>query len=188
MKRTLTQREQKILLVAALVALLMVISYGAPALRSAHQQRAATIEQIQTDLARERRLIEDSDMWRERRASVEQQRPQLDTLIFPESATPLLTAAMQRQIRQYASQAGVTITSTRLAEAQESDGWIKVEQALSFTLTDQNASLVFLDLLESSEPYLGITRFTMRRARNQFSGELTVVGFSRTSQSGGTGG
>jgi hypothetical protein len=188
MKMTLTQREQKILSVAALIAVLMVLSYGVPALRAEHQQRAATIEQIKTDLERERRLIEDTELWYERRSSVELQRPELDNLVFSESATPLLTAAMQRQIRQYATEAGVTITSTRLAEAKESGGWIKVEQGLSFTLTDQNATLTFLNLLENSQPYLGVTKFTMRRARNQFSGELTVVGFARTTQSAGTGG
>lgn len=180
MIRTLTSREQMTLRVAIIVALLLVLSNGVPALFSVYELRSDELQQLRDEIARERRLIADQQLWQERRDEAERQSAQLDGLIFSGGTTPLVAAGIQRQIRQIANDAGLIITSTRLAESFEDGGWLMVEQSLSFTLTDQNAILTFLRQLENSQPYLGVTDFSLRRNRNQFTGELTVVGFSRS--------
>jgi len=186
--RSLSPREKNILRLGAAVAVVLLLSNGIPALTKLYQARADRIEQLRDEIAREQRLVDDSGVWRERRTLIEEQRPQLDSLVFPGNATPMLTAAIQRQVREYAAAAGITINSTRLAESEQTDGWLKVEQSLSFTLTDQSSTLSFLGQLENAAPFLGVTDFSMRRNRNQYTGEITVVGLSRSTGNGTGGG
>lgn len=92
---------------------------------------------------------------------------------------PVLAANIQRRVRQIAQKSGVTITSSSLAESRESDGWLLVEQTLSFNLDNQSNTMDFLSRLDASEPWLAVSYFSMRRSRNLYSGDITVVGFSR---------
>ncbi len=186
--RSLTSREKNILRLGAAVAVVLLLSNGIPALTKVYQARADRIEQLRDEIAREQRLVDDTSVWRERRTQIEEQRPQLDSLVFPGNATPMLTAAIQRQVREYAAAAGVIINSTRLAESEQTEGWLKVEQSLSFTLTDQSGTLSFLRQLENAAPFLGVTDFSMRRNRNQYTGDITVVGLSRSAGNGSGGG
>ena len=91
----------------------------------------------------------------------------------------MLTASIQRLIRQHATQSGINITSTELAETESSGDWTKLEQSLSFVMDNQQSIMNFLRVLDQSRPYLAVQDFSMRRARNQFIGDITVVGFSR---------
>ncbi|ALO44743.1 type II secretion system protein GspM [Pseudohongiella spirulinae] len=179
MMRQLTAREKTILRAALVVALLWLVSNGVPQLRSIHQERALNISQLRDSIDREQRLIDDAEQWAQRRQSTEAQEPDLQNKVFSGSSTAMLTAAIQRQLRQLASEAGVNITSTRLAETSQSGDWLQMQQSVSFTTTDQTAIMRLLQQLENSQPYLGVVDFSLRRARNQFTGELTVVGFSR---------
>jgi hypothetical protein len=58
-----------------------------------------------------------------------------------------------------------------------------VEQTMSFALGDQNSLLRFLNGLKQSQPFLGVSSLDLRRNRNQYIGEITVVGFSRLTTS-----
>lgn len=175
----LSARERNILILALLLGVLLALSKGVPALRGLYVERAQQIEQLRDAIVREQRLIDDTELWRERRMNIDADTDSLEARLFTGNSSPMIAAAIQRLVRQYAADAGITIVSARLAEPQETGDWLMVAQSLSFTLTDQSATLQFLQQLEQSSPYLGVTHFTMRRARNQYTGDITVVGFSR---------
>ena len=176
----MTRREKTILYAGAAVVVLMVLVRGLPVAGDVYAERQENIALIRDDIAREQNLAAASEEWRARRDDIENRLAQLQTQVFETSTLPLLTANLQRMVRQYANDASISITSTKLAEAWETDGWLLVEQELSFTMDNQSNSLGFLRRLEESQPWLGVTSFTMRRNRNQYSGSITVVGFSRS--------
>lgn len=178
--RSLTTRERRILLVALAVAAMMLLSRGLPAVTELYRERAGEVESLRDDIARERRLIEQREQWRERRESIEQRREELGRQVFDQSAAPVLGAEIQRLVRGHAADSGVSVNAARLAESMQAQGWLLVEQTLSFTMDRQGAAVDFLERLQQSTPRLGITRFDLRRSRNQYSGDVTVVGFART--------
>jgi len=179
--RQLTSREKNILRLALVFVVLMILSNGVPALRELYAERSATIQQLRDEIAREQRLIQDEGLWDQRREDIQSQIEDLQAQVFQTGTVPILTANIQRLVRQYANESGVTIISTRLAESEESDGWLKVKQSMSFALDNQSNTLGFLNSFETSRPYLGVTSFSMRHNRNQYTGDITVVGFSRAS-------
>jgi len=134
--------------------------------------------------------LNDTDLWQQRRQEIDQQLQNLEARLFTGNANttgslptvPVLAANIQRLVRQIAQDTGITITSTSLAESMEADGWLLVEQTLAFNLDNQSNTLDFLARLDASEPWLAVNYFSMSRGRNMFSGEITVVGFSRETQ------
>lgn len=176
----LTQREWKILALAGLVAVVFLIVNVGPAVQGAYREREERILSLQQDIDREQRLVEDEARWLEQSAGIEANRSRLREYVFTETTAPLISARMQALVREHANAAGVEISATRLAESLPSGDWLLVEQTVSFTMDDQNATLDFLRRLNESQPWLGVSRFSMRSNRNQYSGELTVSGFSRT--------
>jgi len=176
---SLTQREQRILVLAVAVAVVFVVVNAWPAVTALHQARGDRIEALRAGIEREQRLAEEEAQWRERRERIEATRRELGQYLFTETTTPLLSASIQRLVREHANAAGVSIAATRLAESLEAGDWLLVEQTVSFTLRDQNDTLDFLRRLDESRPWLGVSRFSMRSNRNQYAGDLTVVGFAR---------
>lgn len=176
----MTKREKNILALAVLVGAVFVVSQGLPAARAYYAQRAGTIDQLQTQIIREQRLLETAADWNERRAGVEVRDTELDAMLFKETSIALISASIQRLVRDLASEAGVSITSTKLAESMETDGWLLVEQELSLLTDNQENMMRLVQALESAKPWLGVSTFSVRRNRNQYAGTLTVIGFSRT--------
>tara|TARA_R100001377_G_scaffold62011_1_gene37942 strand:+ start:510 stop:1067 length:558 start_codon:yes stop_codon:yes gene_type:complete len=176
----MTKREKNILFAALAVGLVFALTQGYPAIQSQYSARADRIDELQTSLERERRLIEDAQTWSERRAQVLDRGAELTQQLFQDSSIPLVSANIQRLVRDYANETNVSITSTKLAESMETDGWILVEQELTIVTSNQNYILSFLDRIETSSPLLGVSSFSVRRNRNQYAGTITVVGFSRT--------
>ncbi|MDP1933010.1 MAG: GspMb/PilO family protein [Gammaproteobacteria bacterium] len=187
-KRTMTRREKNILLLAIVVGIVFAISQGLPMVRGFYSARAAVIDQVRIDIERERRLIEEEELWRERGAAIETQLQALDAQVFQGASVPLISANIQRIVRDHATQSGISVTSTRLAESMEADGWLLVEQELSVQTNNQNNIMQFLQRLEESRPWLGVTAFSVRRNRNQYAGTITVMGFSRTQEAAAPGG
>lgn len=194
--RSLTPREKNILRVALVLALLIGLSNGIPVISDIYQARAERIERLRLDIAREQRLLADTEQWQQRRQQIEQQLQSLDARLFTGNddtpgarpTVPVLAANIQRRVRQIAQETGVTITSTSLAESRETDDWLLVEQTLSFNLDNQTHTLAFLQQLDESRPWLAVSYFSLRRARNMYSGEITVVGFSRANAATPAGG
>ena len=178
-RRSLSAREKLILRLALLVGVVMLLSNGLPAISAFYQSRNAQIETLAGDIEREQRLIDDAALWQQRSEAAQQQVRSLDSSLFTAGSVALLTAAIQRQVRQIAEETGLTINSANLAESQQSGDWVLVEQAMSFSTSDQNNTLVFMQRLADTQPVLKVTRFSMRPNRNQYIGEITVVGFSR---------
>ena len=176
----MTKREKNILFAALAVGVVFVLTQGFPALKNQYSARADKIEALETNLERERRLIEDASQWSERRAQVVARGAELTGQLFQDNSIPLVSASIQRLVRDYANETNVSITSTKLAESMETDGWLLVEQELTIITSNQNYILNFLDRIETSTPLLGVSGFSVRRNRNQYAGTITVVGFSRT--------
>lgn len=179
LRRPLLSREKRILGLAAFVAVIFILTNGVPALLDTYRSRNLQIENLRADIEREQRLINSAEDWAQRRADVEQRLSDVEASLFTAGSAALLAAAIQRQAREIGAENGVTITSVSLAESNVSNDWLMVEQTMSFALGDQNSMLRFLNGLKHSQPFLGISRFDLRRNRNQYIGEITVVGFSR---------
>lgn len=179
LRRPLLIREKRILGLALFVAVVFLLTNGFPAMLDVYRSRDLQVQALQTEINREQRLIDGADDWAQRRLDAELRMSELESNLFVAANSALLAAAIQRQAREIGLENGVTITSVSLAESNTAADWLMVEQTMSFALADQNSMLRFLNSLRQSQPFLGISRFDLRRNRNQYVGEITVVGFSR---------
>ncbi len=176
----LSKRERNILLLAAIVTLVFIGSSGWPAVQSVYAQRQANIESVESDIAREQRLIENTVSWRERRVEVESMLAELNNQLFSGETIPIVEANIQRSLSRLARESGITVSSTRLADRLLTDGWLLIRQEMSFRTNNQAYTVRFLERLENSAPRLRVTGFKINRNRNQYSGSITVVGFARS--------
>ena len=175
----ISKREQNILLLAALVAVMFLLTRIGPAVQGLYQEREAEIENVLLAITREERLIEDSLAWRERRINVQVAQAEIEAQIFSGDTIPLIEASIQRDLSQHARESGVTVNSTRLAERLEADDWLLISQEMSFRTDDAGNTMAFLERLETASPRLRVKDFSLTRSRNQYSGSITVVGFAR---------
>ena len=104
----------------------------------------------------------------------------LETQLFEGETIPFVEANIQRALSQYARDSGITVSSTRLAEKLETEGWLIISQEMSFRTTNAGSTITFLQKLEESEPRLRVTDYSFDRSRNQYSGSITVVGFANS--------
>ena len=176
----ISKRERNILILAGMVAVAFAITSLLPALQNLHQQRNETIEDIDLQIERERRLFDESITWRSRRAEVESIEAELQNQLFAGETIPIIEANIQRALTQYARDSRISVTSTRLAEQLDGDGWILITQEMAFRTNDAANTINFLQSLESSTPRLWVSDFSIDRTRNQYSGSITVVGFARS--------
>lgn len=176
----ITKREKNILTLAGMVAITFVATTLFPAVQGEYAARQESIEDVLLDIDRERRLIENTLTWRERRVEVEQRSQELEQQIFSGDTVPLVEAEIQGDLSQYARDSGITIGSTRLAERLATNGWLMISQEMSFRTNEAGNTIGFLDSLENSSPRLFVTDFSINRTRNQYSGSITVVGFARS--------
>lgn len=164
----------------AFVALVFAVSKALPAIDGIYQQRQLSIETLQLDIVRENRLIEETVIWRDRRARVEADLQQLHNEIFSGDTVAVVEASIQSELRQHARDAGITVSSTRLAEPIQTADWIVISQEVSFRTDNQKNTIAFLEKLEQSVPRLRVTEFSFNKNRNQYAGSITVVGFARS--------
>ena len=176
----ITTRERKILYMASIVGIIFVATTVFPVIRAEYQERQNTIEEVLLNIDREKRLIENTMTWRERRVEVEQQTQELEQQIFSGGTIPLVEADIQGDLSQYARDSGITVSSTRLAESLETNGWLKISQEMSFRTTEAGNTIGFLERLEESTPRLFVTDFAINRTRNLYNGTIIVVGFARS--------
>ncbi|MDP6652691.1 MAG: hypothetical protein QGF90_11395 [Gammaproteobacteria bacterium] len=176
----ISNRERKILLMGSLVGLLFLGTSLFSAIGAFYDEREANIERVQLDIERERRLIENTASWRERRVQSEAITGELEAQIFTGDTIPIVEANIQRALSQHARNSSITVSSTRLAERLETRDWLLISQEMSFRTLDDSNTIRFLELLESSAPRLWVSDFNLSRSRNQYSGSITVVGFARS--------
>lgn len=180
-----TTRERNILIMAAVVALVFISTSVFPAVKRSYLERQASIESVQLDIEREQRLIDNTASWRERRVEAEAMRAELETEVFRGTTTPIVEANIQRALSQYARETNIIVSSTRLAETLEENGWLLISQEMSFRTDDAANTVTFLQRLEDSKPRLHVTDFSLSRNRNQYTGAITVVGFARSNGQAG---
>ena len=176
----MTKRERNIVLVAVALGVVLLGVRAVPAIQALYQESAANSDRIRLEIEREQRLLDAEAQWQQQRLRIEQRSAELSGQVFEGDAAPLISANIQRMVREYASSNGIAVTSAGLAEPLQTEGWLLVQQALSFQTADQRNLLSFLQALEDSRPWLAVTAFSVRRNRNQYNGDITVVGFSRT--------
>ena len=181
----ISSRERNILLLAAAVALMFMVTRVVPAVGNIYEAREADIEDVLLAIEREERLIENSLAWRERRIDAEVQQAQIETQIFSGDTIPLIEANIQRELSQHARDSGLSVNSTRLAESVEANDWLMISQEMSFRTADASNTVTFLRQLENSQPRLWVRDFNLNRSRNQYSGSITVVGLAQNSATGG---
>lgn len=175
----LTQRERLIVGLALLVAVVFALTRGLPLLVAAYDTRADSIDSVELDIERERRLLDSADLWRDRRAATTETLSTAEAGLFRGATAAVIEASIQRRLTQHAARAGLTVNSTRLAERQQSGDWMLVSQEMSFRTDDAAATVSFLRFVDESVPKLKVSGFTLDRSRSQFSGSITVVGFAK---------
>ena len=166
-------------LVWPLAAAFLVTSV-VPALQGYYQRRNQAIDDIRLQIEREQRLFDETSTWRTRRAEVENGEAGLESQVFSGATLPIIEANIQRVLTQQARDSQVSVTSTRLAERLDTDGWVMVRQEMSFRTNDAANTIRFLRSLDASTPRLWVTDFSLDRSRNQYSGSITVVGFAKS--------
>jgi len=176
----MTKRERNIVLVAVALGIVLLGVRALPALQTLYQEGAANSDRIRLEIEREQRLLDAEEQWQQQRLRIEQRSAELSGQVFEGDAAPLISANIQRMVREYASSNGIAVTSAGLAEPLQTEGCFLVQQALSFQSADQLNQLSFLQALVDSWRWLAVTAFSVRRNRNQYNGDITVVGFSRT--------
>ena len=174
----ISKREKYILLLGGLVLLLFVGASVSPAIRTLYDDREGDIERVRLDIERERRLIDNTASWRERRVEAEAMASNLELQTFSGGTIPIIEANIQRALSQHARDSQITVNSTRLAERLETRGWLLISQEMSFRTLDDGNTVRFLQLLEESAPRLWVREFSLNRSRNQYTGSITVVGFA----------
>jgi len=83
-------------------------------------------------------------------------------------------------LRQAVDEADLLVRQYSTPRFSETEGWLMVIQEMDFVIEQENI-LKFLDLLENSRPKLHITEFNINRNRRQYTGSITVTGFSKKS-------
>lgn len=176
----ISSREKNILILAGLVALIFLATNLSPRIAGFYNTRQDNVENIRLEIAREKRLIEETENWRERRISVEESQAEFERQIFDGDTIPFVEADIQTALSQRARDSGITVNSTRLAESIATDAWLMISQEMSFRTNDASNTVTFLQKLRESEPRLRVTEFSINRSRNQYNGSITVVGFARS--------
>jgi len=174
----ISSRERTILILAGVVATVFAATNIFPAIGDLYQDQKLDIESVELDIAREIRLIEDTLRWRERRVEVDARSIDLEAELFSGATIPIVEANIQRELSVHARDSGITVSSTRLAERLETEGWLLISQEMSFRTNNAGNTVIFLEKLENSMPRLRVTEFSVNRSRNQYSGSITVVGFA----------
>ncbi|MFT4888447.1 MAG: hypothetical protein ACI8V0_002682 [Pseudohongiellaceae bacterium] len=176
----ISTREKNILILAGLVALIFLATNLSPRISGFYDQRQNNVENVLLEIAREKRLIEETETWKERRISVEESQAEFERQIFNGDTIPVIEASIQTELSKMAEDSDITVNSTRLAESIATDSWLMISQEMSFRTNDAGNTVIFLKKLRESEPRLRVTEFSINRSRNQYNGSITVVGFSRS--------
>ncbi len=175
--------DKKLVAVAAILFLLVVIVRVIPLLKESYNEDLQEIEFLEQRIARMRSLMEEAPFIKDDEAARREEVAALASWTFTGQDPNLIGTSVQRQLRQAVEEAGVLPRSYNTPRIAEAEGWLLITQEMDFVI-EQNAILQFLDLLENSRPRLHVTEFTINRNRRQYTGSITVTGFSKKSFGG----
>jgi hypothetical protein len=178
-------QEKKLLLLLGVLAVLVLLVRGIPMLAAWHERGQEDIALLEERIARYEQLIADTQEWKERELLKQAEAAEYAGLVFQGDNPSLVGPSVQRSLRQAAEQSGITVREMSVARFSKVDDWLVVTQDMSFVLEQHNI-LPFLATLREQRPRLFVTAFTVAQNRRQFTGNLTVTGFSRTLAAAGS--
>ncbi len=170
--------DKKLIAFAAILFLLVVIVRVIPLLKESYNEDQQEIEFLEQRIARMRSLMEEAPFIKDDEAARREEVAALVSWTFTGQDPNLIGTSVQRQLRQAVEEAGVLPRSYNTPRIAETEGWLLITQEMDFVI-EQNAILQFLDLLENSRPRLHVTEFSINRNRRQYTGSITVTGFSK---------
>jgi hypothetical protein len=171
--------EKNLLILAGVLFALVLVVRILPMLFDYYRQGREDIALQQERVERLRTLIVETSQWQEREQLKQAEVTDLESWVFPGTDPNLVSSSVQRALRQLAAGSGAELREIGVARYSYVGEWLMVEQDMNFALA-QEAILPFLRALDASRPHLNVSAFSINRTRRQYTGSLTVVGFSRT--------
>lgn len=172
--------EKKLVGLAVLLFVAVVLVRGIPYLKETYNEGLEEIAFMEQRIQRLRMLVEEAPFIEEEELLKREEVAALQSWVFTGQDTILVGNSVQRQLRQAVEESGVNPRSYSTPRFSETDGWLLVTQEMDFVI-EQEEILPFLELLENSRPKLHVTEFNINRNRRQYSGSITVTGFSKKS-------
>ncbi len=172
------RRTQNLAILAGIIFVLLLTLRIVPMLYNYYQQGKEDIALLQERRDRYEQLITDVDRWQENEMLKQAEIADLESWIFAGANPNLVGSSVQRSLRQAVEQSNVAIREMSVAEYHDIDNWLMVSQQMDFSL-DQASILPFLIALQELRPRLHVSAFSLTRNRRQYTGTITVVGFSR---------
>jgi len=170
--------EKKLVGLALLLLLALITVRVVPSLKTSYEDGLKEIELLEQQIARLQFMVEEFFIIQDREASRREDVAVLESLMFTGQDPNLIGSGVQRQLRQAVDEAGLLVRQYSTPRFIEIDGWLLVVQEMDFVI-EQEKILQFLNLLENSSPKLHITEFNISRNRRQYTGSITVTGFSK---------
>ena len=172
------KRTQNLAILAGIMFALVLMLRIVPMLYNYYQRGQEDIALLQERRDRYEQLIIDVDRWKENETLKQAEIADLESWIFDGTNPNLVGSSVQRSLRQAVEQTNVSIREMSVAEYNYIDNWLMVSQQMDFSV-DQANILPFLTALQELRPRLHVSAFSMSRNRRQYTGNITVVGFSR---------
>ncbi len=172
------KRTQNLVILLGILFALVLAVRIVPMLYNYYQQGKEDIALLQERRARSEQLIIDVERWKENEILKRAEIADLESWIFEGTNPNLVGSSVQRSLRQAVEKANVSIREMSVAEYNYIDNWLMVSQQMDFSV-DQAGILPFLNSLQELRPRLHVSAFSVTRNRRQYTGTITVVGFSR---------
>jgi len=172
--------EKKLVGLAAILFFAVVIVRVIPMLNDSYNDGLAEIEFLEQRINRLRFMVEEAPFIKDEEALKREEVAALESWVFTGQDPNLIGSSVQRQLRQAVDEADLLVRQYSTPRFSETEGWLMVIQEMDFVIEQENI-LKFLDLLENSRPKLHITEFNINRNRRQYTGSITVTGFSKKS-------
>ncbi|MFT5320390.1 MAG: hypothetical protein ACI934_000525 [Pseudohongiellaceae bacterium] len=172
-------KEKKLIGLAGIIFLVVVVVRVIPLLMDSYDEGLDEIDFLEQRIERLRFLVEEAPFIVDEEAEKRAEVAVLEDWVFTGQDSNLIGTSVQRQLRQAVEEADVTPRSYNTPRIAETRGWILVTQEMDFVIEQENI-LKFLELLENSRPKLHVTEFSINRNRRQYTGSITVTGFSKT--------
>ena len=141
-------------------------------------RKFAEIEFLEQRIQRLRYLVEEAPFIKDEEALKREEIAALQNWVFTGQDPNLIGSSVQRQLNQAVNEADLVVRQYSTPRFAETEGWLMVIQEMDFVIEQENI-IEFLMLLENSAPKLHITEFNINRNRRQYTGSITVTGFSK---------
>lgn len=172
------KKEKKLLLVFLAILAVGLVAQGIPFAIKYHQAGVDEIEEIRAKRARLKKLYENQTYWKEEYAKNSNKEKKLKKQLFEGQSPELIAGRVQGRLKTLARQSGIKVDSMSLADFQEMDDWLLIDQTMSFKSSSENI-VKLLESIKRSVPTLIVHDVQIRSYRKTLNCTLKVIGFSR---------